>query len=192
MIIYSLLNPQQSLSIPALGIIVDVILRPLHLILGSLPSLADQLERIDFLDSRILILLDLPLDLVNFVPHLLNSPLHNYMTLAALIVLLVDSLQLPPERRGIIVVLSTQQSSRIGLTLDLLYFLELPAQTFIDLVVGVVDAVLADRVDLVDAVVHLRVVDCFWLLGVLLEQLSRHRLVLFHIYILSTLFLIYL
>ena len=89
------------------------------------------------------------------------------MTLAALIVLLVDSLQLPPERRGIIVVLSTQQSSRIGLTLDLLYFLELPAETFIDLVVGVVDAVLADRVDLVDAVVHLRVVDCLGLLGLL-------------------------
>ena len=56
-----------------------------------------QLERIDFFDGTELIFLDLTLNFVNFMPHLLYPPLDDHMSLALLVVHFVQTLELPPK-----------------------------------------------------------------------------------------------
>jgi hypothetical protein len=56
-----------------------------------------QLEGIHFFDRTELIFLDLTLNFVNFMPHLLYPPLDDHMSLALLVVHLVQTFELPPE-----------------------------------------------------------------------------------------------
>ena len=182
-------------------------------VLGGL-TLPQQFHGVDLFDSSVLISLDFSLNTVYFVTHLLYPLLHDYVTLACLVVGLVHPLQLTADTAVIIVIVTLKGSTAITssvvwailvpigtvpasavpvsavpivpvpvpVCLGLLDLLELSTKFLIDLIVGVVDTVLPNGVDLINAIVQLRMPH--WL-GLHSWQLvlPRHnypRLFLFH------------
>lgn len=147
--------------------------------------LADDLGQVNLLHDSELVLLDFALDAVHLVPHFVDPPLDDEGALAALVVHLVDLLELAPDPTILVVILASQQALRIGLALYLFDLLELPTQTLVNLVIRTVYRVLSDRVHLANAVEHLRVLVHLVLLLPLLLRLPLHlaRLLLLHLYI---------
>lgn len=119
-------------------------------------------EGVDFFDYIELIFLDFPFDSIYFVSHFVYSSLHDLLALAALIVELVNFFEFPAKRTVVIVILCIEDCLRVGFWFDFFNALELSAESFVDVVIGVIDAVLADGVDFVDAVEGL------WVFNVLL------------------------
>lgn len=131
-----------------------------------------------FLDCCQLISFDLAFYLIDFLPHLLDPSLDDEMRLATLIVELMNFFELSAKATVIVVILSRKLSQAIGFCFSLFDFLELTTKTFVDVIVGAVDGVLANGVNLIDGIENWWVFDYL----LLLEGFSRSRLLLLHIW----------
>ena len=98
-------------------------------------ALAEDFVDVDFFDRVELVLLDLGLDVVDFVPHLVNPTLDDHVGLGGQIVAVVKSPEVTLNCGVVVVVLGGKDIVAIGVGPQFFDALELFAELFVDEVI---------------------------------------------------------
>jgi hypothetical protein len=104
------------------------------------------------LDRRVFVPLDCCFHEIDLIAHLVDPAFGDDVGFADLVVDFAQPLEVPACGAVVVVVLGGDKAVAVGFAAHFFYALELFAEAFVDLVVGVVDGFLADGVDLADAV----------------------------------------